>query len=119
MGATGETTEATTVFLYLGPFLVMCVKPPRVSPLSFFSLGLVTDTRSTCFIRVPGTTTVRVRADTPNPPDAVTITAPAVLPIPVIPTDTIVGTRGKRVSPSPLSIFLSSKLGTTLDSFNE
>lgn len=68
---------------------------------------LVTEDPSTCLITVPGGTTAVVRGDTPNPPTTVTITAPAVFPIPVITRDTMRETPGLIASPSPPSSFFA------------
>lgn len=99
-GGTGTDTENFRFFP--DPYSVWCVNPPTVFPFSSVRQGLATERPSTCLMTVPGGTTARVRGDTPKPPGLVTITAPAVFPIPAITTDTIRDTLGLSVSPSPL-----------------
>lgn len=53
-----------------------------------------------------------VRGGTPKPPDTVTITAPIVLPIPVITSETMRDTPGLIASPLPSSSSLGVGLGT-------
>ncbi len=96
-----------------GTFFVWWYNPPACSS-PFFSQWGVPATVSPSFVAVPDVTLARVRGATPTPPDSVTTTAPAVLPIPVTTTDRLRVTPGSTL-PSPFASGVFVSRGGYLD----